>query len=350
MKAAVVNQSGRLEIWDVPTPKPGPYEVLCKMCYGATCAGTDIHLMDGQHPRPIAFPTILGHESVGRVVEVGAKVRNFRVGDLVSRVGAPAGLLPGLNASWGGFAELGIARDHWQMRKDGRDAAEWNAYRVNQIIHPAIDEKTAPMLITWRETLSYTNRVGIQAGDRVLLLGSGANALAFAAHCCNLGAQVIVVGSARRESVFRSFPICGYVDYRSGGLAQEVAALARSLSISLFDFMIDGVGGAETANALLPLLKQDGVFCNYGWNGRKSYGLNPFHAQRSFRVYADGYDEEESNSQVQAMVLSGRLRAAPWYDLERAVPLSEIADAYDRLRRHEALKYLIDLGGAYEEA
>lgn len=346
MKAAVVNKSGKLEVWDLPMPKVGPYDVLCEMCYGATCAGTDIHLMDGLHPYPVNFPTILGHESVGRVVEVGANVRNFRVGDLVSRVGAPAGLLPELNVNWGGFAQFGMARDHWQMRKDGVDRSQWDRYRVNQIIHPQIDEKTAPMLITWRETLSYTNRIGVKAGKKVLLIGSGANALAFAAHCCNLGATVIVIGSPSREKTFRIFPIAGFLSYRSEDLAEDVRAAMQLLHISEFDFIIDGVGGAETANAVLPLLKQDGSFCNYGWNGRKNYGLNPFCAAHSFRVYSDSYDEEESNGQAQDMILQGKLFASAWYDLENPVPLSQIDKAYDSLRRHEALKYLIDLRNA----
>ena len=343
MKAAVVNKEGKLEVWDVPMPQVGPYDVLCQMCYGATCAGTDIHLMDGLHPKPVIFPTILGHESVGRVVDVGSRVRNFRPGDLVSRVGAPAGLLPELNVNWGGFAEFGIARDHWEMRMDGIDSSQWNAYRVNQVIHPGIDEKTAPMLITWRETLSYTNRIGVKPGKTVLLIGSGANALAFAAHCCNLGAMVIVVGSGSREGTFRTFPIGGYVNYRSENLLEVVLDKMQLLQITEFDFIIDGVGGANVANVILPLLKKDGSFCNYGWNGRRNYGLNPFNAAHSFRIYSDGYDEEESNSQTQAMVLEGKLFAEAWYDMSNPIPLSRIGQAYDSLRRHEALKYLIEL-------
>lgn len=349
MKAAVVTKEGKLEVWDVPAPSVGPYDVLCQMCYGATCAGTDIHLMDGLHPTPVFFPTILGHESVGRVVEVGSKVRNFREGDLVSRVGAPEGLLPELSANWGGFAQFGIARDHWQMRKDGLEAKLWNPYRVNQRIHPAIDEKTAPMLITWRETLSYTNRIGVAAGSTVLLIGSGANALSFAAHCCNAGANVIVIGSGKRECVFRAFPIAGYVDYRAEGLEELTRQVLRQLGKETADYILDGVGGADTANEILPLLKREGQFCNYGWNGRRSYGLNPFLARSGFHVYADGYDEEESNGQAQALILQGKLFAQPWYDLENPVPLDRIGQAYNSLRRHEALKYLIDLGGSYEK-
>lgn len=343
MKAAVVNTTGKLEIWDVPQPQVGPYDVLCKMCYGATCAGTDIHLMDGLHPHPVTFPTILGHESVGRVVEVGSKVRNFQVGQLVSRVGAPAGLLPELNSNWGGFAEYGIARDHWQMRQDGVEPSKWDRNRVNQIIHPAIDEKTAPMLITWRETLSYVNRLGIRPGVTVLLIGSGANALSLAAHCCNLGASVIAIGSPSREREFRCLSICGYLSYRLENLPEQVRALCSQEHLPAFDYIIDGVGGDVTVNQVLPLLRDGGTLGVYGWNGRASYGINPFLAKHSFHVYANSYDEEESNAQAQSMILLGKLKADLWYDMEHPVLLDDIASAYDSLRRHEALKYLIQL-------
>lgn len=339
MKAAVVSKQGKLELWEVPIPRLGPYDVLCRISYGSTCAGTDIHLMDGLHPNPVSFPTILGHESVGRVVEVGSRVRNFRVGQLVTRVGAPAGLLPELSSNWGGFAEYGIARDHWQMRRDGLPPAEWNRARVNQTVHPEIDEKAAPMIITWRETLSYVNRLGVRPGDIVAVTGSGANALSHAAHCCNLGAEVICVGSRSREAVFRQLPLLDYFDYKDPALEELFAgALPKGKKL---DFLIDGVGADRTVNVLLPYLKENGCLGVYGWNGRSSYALNPFRASASLRLYAGGYDEEESNGQVQSLILQGKLRPELWYDCAQPVALEEIESAYDRLRRHEALKYLI---------
>lgn len=341
MKAAVVTQPGKLEVWeDVPMPAVGPYDVLCRMCYGATCAGTDIHLTDGKHPFPVAFPTVLGHESVGRVVEVGAKVRNFRPGDLVSRVGCPAGVQPGLGSNWGGFAEYGIAKDHWQMAKDGIPRSEWERNRVNQIIHPAIDERTAPMIITWRETLSYTKRIGIRPGTRLLLLGSGANALSFVAHACSIGARVTVVGSAKKQLSFETLSIDGYVDYHTEGLSE---AVRDKSSGEPFDVLLDAVGNSNTANQLLPLMKKGAAVGVYGWNDRRNYGLNPFLASNSFHVYADGYDEEETNQEVQSMILKGQLRAELWYDIASPVPLEDIDEAYQKLRRHEGFKYLIAL-------
>ncbi len=339
MKAAVVSKLGKLDVWDIPIPQVGPYDALCKMCFGATCAGTDIHLMDGKHPYSVTFPTILGHESVGRVVEIGSKVRNFKVGDLVSRVGCPAEVQENLSSNWGGFSEYGIAKDHWQMRYDGLLPLEWERSRVNQIIHPEIDERTAPMIITWRETLSYLRRLGVKAGDRILLLGSGANALSFAAHACASGAAVTVVGSQKRKSVFEYFSISDYQDYRDPDLVQK---FNKDANVK-YDFLLDAVGSGRTLNAMLPCLKRNGVVAVYGWNDRKTYGINPFSAAGSIFVYGDGYDEEESNGEVQSMILRGQLQAELWYDKDHPVPLHKIGYAYDELRRGQAMKYLIQL-------
>src|SRR5688572_18641373 len=87
MKAAIVQEPGRLVVTDIPDPVLGPYDARCEVLYGAVCTGTDLHLIDGQFPWPVRYPTVLGHESIGRVVEVGDQVRNYQVGDLITRVG-----------------------------------------------------------------------------------------------------------------------------------------------------------------------------------------------------------------------------------------------------------------------
>lgn len=339
MRAGVVIEKGRLEVIDVPMPEPGPYDALVKITFGATCAGTDIHLMDGQHPNPVAFPTILGHESVGRVISIGEKVRYFKEGDLITRVGCPAVLTAGINSNWGGFAEYGIARDHFAMKEDGVDLALWNKSRVNQVVHPEIDEKVAPMIITWRETLSYVRRLGVGPGNNVLVIGSGANALSLAVHCFNSGADVIAIGSESRRGVFERGGISRYIDYRSDDLKD----LVKASSCGQFDYFIDGVGTSGTINILLDQLVKGGCLGVYGWNDRRSYAINPFKATSGFYIYADGYDEEESNEEVQSMILDGKLDATLWYDIDSPVPLEELPEAYDSLRRHEALKYLISI-------
>ncbi len=200
MKAAVVIKPGVLEVQDVPAPIPGEYDALCEILYGATCTGTDLHLIDGVFPWPPAYPAILGHESVGRVVEVGRGVRNFQVGDLVTRVGSPPLPQANLDVCWGGFSEFGIAGDHWEMRRAGLPPEKWSGNRVNQVVPPGIDPRAATMIITWRETFSYLMRMGLGNGASLLVVGSGGNGLSFLAHAANLGAAPIAMaGSPARK-------------------------------------------------------------------------------------------------------------------------------------------------------
>src|SRR6266542_296507 len=110
MKAAVVVKPGVLGVQGVPAPQVGDYDVLCEMLYGATCTGTDQHLIAGRFPWPVRYPTVLGHESIGRVVAVGPRVRRFKPGDLVTRVGTPPPPGSALDVNCGGYAEYGIAR------------------------------------------------------------------------------------------------------------------------------------------------------------------------------------------------------------------------------------------------
>jgi alcohol dehydrogenase/propanol-preferring alcohol dehydrogenase len=81
MKAAVipgVNVAWVLQ--DVPTPSPGPGEVLLRVRACGVC-GNDVAASQGRLPFPSSAPAIPGHEPVGEVVEVGAGVTSRAVGD-----------------------------------------------------------------------------------------------------------------------------------------------------------------------------------------------------------------------------------------------------------------------------
>jgi len=47
MKAALIDGKSKLWVDTVPDPQPGPYDALCEILCGATCTGTDSHLIDG---------------------------------------------------------------------------------------------------------------------------------------------------------------------------------------------------------------------------------------------------------------------------------------------------------------
>jgi propanol-preferring alcohol dehydrogenase len=68
---------------DVPVPAPSPNQVLVRVRACGVCR-TDLHVADGDLSE--ALPITPGHEVVGEVIELGAAVHDFRVGQ---RVGIP---------------------------------------------------------------------------------------------------------------------------------------------------------------------------------------------------------------------------------------------------------------------
>lgn len=340
MKAAVIEKPGELRVREVPEFALGEYDALCEMQFGATCTGTDQHMIEGVLPFPIPYPTVMGHESVGRVVKVGAKVRSFRVGDLVSRVGHPGDTATKLAANWGGFCEWGLARDHLAMKFDGLPRKDYDGYRIHNVIPAGIDPREATMIITWRETWSYAKRMGVGAGSRVLVIGSGGNGLAFVSHARNRGAaSVVAVGSASREAQGRAAGASVYVDYRE----KDLAAAIRQQHPEPFDFIIDGVGKSGQVNRVLGLLRDGGTVGVYGIDDFTTYGISPFCASGSFRVFNGGYDEEESHEEICRLILEKKLDASIWLDLSHPVPLERIDDAFALIRSRKAVKALVDL-------
>jgi threonine dehydrogenase-like Zn-dependent dehydrogenase len=82
MKAVVFHGIGDIRLEDLAEPqlqKPG--DAIVQLTASAIC-GTDLHMIRGTLPG-MQPGTILGHEGVGLVQELGADVRNLRVGDRV---------------------------------------------------------------------------------------------------------------------------------------------------------------------------------------------------------------------------------------------------------------------------
>jgi len=85
MKAIVMHQRGGAEVLHYetfPTPKPIANEVLVKV-HAATVNHTDIFHRSGQFFIQKSLPHILGMDVAGEIVELGAGVRDWQVGDRI---------------------------------------------------------------------------------------------------------------------------------------------------------------------------------------------------------------------------------------------------------------------------
>ncbi|NUQ89115.1 MAG: glutathione-dependent formaldehyde dehydrogenase [Glycomyces artemisiae] len=82
MKAVVWHGIGDIRLDEVPDPAvEEPTDAVVRITRSAIC-GTDLHMVRGTMPGMVPG-TILGHEAVGVVEEVGSAVRGFRPGDRV---------------------------------------------------------------------------------------------------------------------------------------------------------------------------------------------------------------------------------------------------------------------------
>ena len=74
---------GPLRLVERPVPEPGPGELRVEVAACGVCR-TDLHVVDGDISGKL--PIVPGHEIVGRVAAMGARVEAFHIGD---RVGVP---------------------------------------------------------------------------------------------------------------------------------------------------------------------------------------------------------------------------------------------------------------------
>jgi L-iditol 2-dehydrogenase len=192
---------------DVERPRPGPFEVLCRVRATAIC-GTDPHIIQGHYPGfwPKAWPLVPGHEWCGDVVEVGAGA-------------AALGWEPGTRVAGTSHAACGYCRRcvegrynicenfgveglHAQYGHNTDGAyAEYVVHSVKSVfaVPDALSDEEAAMLDPTAIALHTVIRGGHRAGDTVAVVGPGVMGLLVAEAARALGAgRVIVVGRGPR--------------------------------------------------------------------------------------------------------------------------------------------------------
>lgn len=82
MKAVVFHAIGDIRLDEVADPRlEESTDAIVRLTASAIC-GTDLHMVRGTLPG-MKYGTILGHEGVGVITELGRDVRNFKLGDRV---------------------------------------------------------------------------------------------------------------------------------------------------------------------------------------------------------------------------------------------------------------------------
>jgi threonine 3-dehydrogenase len=176
----------------VPVPTPGPNEVLIRLEKTAIC-GTDLHiyLWDEWSQRTIKPGLVIGHEFVGRIVDLGPGVSGYAAGQRVSAEG---------HIVCGHCRNCRAGRQHLCPNTVGIGVNRNGAF-AEYIVMPASNLWPIPDQIP-SELAAFFDPYGNAAhcalefdvvGEDVLITGAGPIGIIAAGICKHIGARNVVV-------------------------------------------------------------------------------------------------------------------------------------------------------------
>lgn len=329
MLAYVMEGPGRGGLREVPDPVGGDYDVVVEMLTCGVCSSTDKMLRAGTFTLGVTYPSILGHESVGRVVEVGAAVRSLGVGDLVTRPGAYRPDDTPLAMFWGGFAQRGIVTDWNALAEDGHPDA---GRRDDQVRLPAAaDPEVAALSISLSETFSVAARHDLVA-KTVAVVGTGVAGLSFVAHAKLLGAAHVLAVGRRQQRVDLA------VALGADSCALPDTAAEAAAGLGGLDLVFEASGQAEMVAASYRWLKDGGQSVVYSAPDTLTQ-LDLFASPRDAALTVASTHEAAVLPGVVNLVSSGVYDPAAYITSRYA--FADIDDAFADISRGDVVKALI---------
>ncbi|MDH3730216.1 MAG: L-threonine 3-dehydrogenase [Acidimicrobiia bacterium] len=259
-------------IWmeDIDRPAVGHNDVLIQVAKSAIC-GTDLHIVNwdtwAQHT--IGVPMAIGHEFVGRVVEVGSEVDRLEVGQRVAAEGhITCGVCRNCRAGRRHFCinTVGVGVDRPGAFAEFVAIPAFNAYPVPDDIDDSIASLLDPLGNATHTALEYD-----LVGEDVLVTGSGPIGMMVVAIARHVGARYVVatdINPYRLEIVAKMG-----ADRAVEATSTDLSALMRDLGMTEgFDVGLEMSGVAAALQQMLDAMNNGG---NVALLGIPSQERNP---------------------------------------------------------------------------
>ena len=326
MRAFVQTAIDRFEERDLPAPRAGPGEVVLRVTAALTC-GTDIKLLKRGHSA-IGLPVTMGHEACGRIVEVGAGVEGFRVGDrVVPGVSGPCGDCGDCRAGRANLCAAGHADRAWgafaEMLRVPSGVVAANLHRPPEDLPPEI----AAFLDPLASVLHGWNRLGA-VPERLLVYGAGALGLLWAATARARGVAAIVAGrrSARLDVAAR--------------YGAAVVDLGRESPRSA-DAAVDCTGDSAVWEQLPSLVRPGGRVLLFGGcapGAAVTYDAARLHYSEIALIGSFHYTPQEARAAM-ALLASGEIDPRPL--ITATGSLSDLPRLLEAQAKGEGIRYAI---------
>lgn len=341
MKAAITD--GKEQIWldEAPVPEPGQYQCLCKILACATCTGTDQKHIENKLPWKQDYPGILGHESVGRVMKIGDKVKNIKKGDIFLH---PTAVYPGEKLGdyyslWGGFAEYGLITDTKTFYEDNPEGILNNHTKFQQKIPEdiSISPADATMLITLKETAGFAMSLKITMNTSLTILGAGSVAMSMCFFAKLIGAFPIIVVARRDEPLNRmkKFGANFTVNNKRENMVKKVKEITGGKGV---DYVIDTAGDEKLLIESLNLLAENGKIAPYATFATN----NPTQNLDQSKITQGVTGEVQAHNYMLDLVKIDLLKLENFYS--HRMSFDKIAEGFELLKNKKAFKIVFEMG------
>ena len=196
MLAAQLIAPNEMVVTEVPMPRAGNGEFILKV-KSATICGTDIRIYRGKKTKGIRYPSVIGHEFSGEIVEAGPGLKGFTLGD---RVGVDpvipchgcAYCLNGMenvcaNRTAIGYEYDGAFAEYIRIPKPAVDGG--HVYHVPEGVSWGAAALAEPLACC----INGQEKVGIEMGDTVVVIGAGPIGLMHVKLAKAKGARTVIV-------------------------------------------------------------------------------------------------------------------------------------------------------------
>ena len=337
MKAVAVLKKGEVAIVDIPPPSIAEYECLVKVQATGLCNGTDLKIIDDEFTETgVKYPVILGHESMGQVVEVGSEVESISVGDVFTD---PVGRLDPdspYKAMVGGMKEYSVVQDEKAMDRLGIDRRLYKGSRTRPV--PAsMPPEDAAILLTLKEAYSALKNFEFNEGMDVVVFGDGPVGLALTSFL-HMGHAGWVACIGHHDERLNKILETSRPDLVLNSRWEDVA---QTLGDRRVDLVIDAVGSTAVIKQGSHLLKPGGKVGVYGVlkRGHKTLSLADLRNNTAVHMLNWPHGEHDVHTDIVQMVLDGQLDPKGYWS--HAMPAEEIERAVQMVRSREALKVIL---------
>jgi len=251
-----------LRLEDVSEPATGINDVLIRVDRTGIC-GTDIHIWDWNDwaRKTVTTPLVIGHEFVGRIVEVGSNVTDFHPGDRVSGEGHV--VCGRCRHCLAGRRHLCANAKGVGVQRPGAFAELISLPMTNVWKHwDDVDDEVAAIFDPFGNAVHTALSTDV-LGEDVLITGAGPIGCMAAAVVRHAGARFVVVSepNAYRRELAAKLGATVVVDPRQ----RDLRALQRELGmVEGFDVGLEMSGSADALHAMLANMAHGGQIAMLG--------------------------------------------------------------------------------------